>query len=224
MSAKPKWCVYCGELTTPADQSKEHCVPKCLWPGKLPNRMMTVPAHRDCNGGYAKDDEYFRNILVAMRGADRHPAARTLIDGKVNDCYTERPHLLRNQLLNLSRRTVMSPGGLYLGDVPAFDVENDRLHRVMDKICRCLFYEHHKRLLASTHVVNWFHLNDDTLELTQQLVSRMEPMRDFGDTVFRYQRYFSKLDPNNAAWFLIFYEAVAFVGRTVPKEVSDGCV
>lgn len=223
MSAKPKLCVYCGQLTSRADRSKEHCVPQCLWPDKLPNRMMTVPAHRSCNGGYAKDDEYFRNIVVAMRGADRHPAARALIDGKVNDCYMNRPHLLRNHLLNYNLRTVESPGGLLLGNVPVFDVETDRLHRVLDKICRCLFYEHHKRLLAPTHVVDWFPLNDDTLNVAQRMVAGMEPMRDFGDNVFRYQRYVSKVDPDCIAWLLVFYEAVAFIGRTVPKTIADAC-
>lgn len=219
MAAKPKHCVFCGELTTSANRSREHCIPQCLWPDALPQRMVTVPAHRTCNSNFATDDEFFRNFLVALEGADRHPAARKLIDGNVNTCYVKNPRIMSNHLRNLSRRNVVSPGGLHLGTKPVFEVENDRLHRVMDKICRGLFYAHSNRLLAQTHEVDWFHvMGEEKIRHADQMIRVMKPLADFGDTVFRYRHYFSEQNPDNSAWLLIFYDSVAFIGTTSPKD------
>lgn len=45
----------------------EHVVPRCLYPGNLPDDAITLPAHRACNQLTAKDEEVFRNhISVAI--------------------------------------------------------------------------------------------------------------------------------------------------------------
>jgi hypothetical protein len=95
------------------------------------------------------------------------------------------------------------------------------MDRVLGKITRGLFYTKHRRPLASSHVVEWFHLSDENLEYTQAIVSRMTPFESFGDTVFRYRHYLSERDQDASAWFLVFYHAIAFVARTVPRETSQ---
>jgi hypothetical protein len=45
----------------------EHVVPRCFYPGKLPNDVITLPAHDACNKFTSKDEEAFRNhIAVAI--------------------------------------------------------------------------------------------------------------------------------------------------------------
>ena len=180
-----------------------------------------MPAHRVCNGELAKDDEFFRDVLVAIRGVERHPEASDLIEGRVKRSYESRPHLLAQHLQRFALRPVLTPSGLYLGHAQAFEADPDRMDRILGKIARGLFYTKRRRPLASSHVVEWFHLSADNLEYTQAVVSRMTPFENFGDTVFRYRHYLSERDQDASAWFLVFYDAIAFVARTVLREISQ---
>jgi hypothetical protein len=216
--------VYCGKETERSGRNREHFIPRGLWDGPRPNRTLTVPAHKTCNGDFAVDDEFFRDVVVAMQGADKHPVARKLIDGKVTRSYERRPHLLAAHLRNFGMRETMTSSGMYLGAKPVFEVEMDRLQRVLNKICRGLFYAHTDRPLAETHVVQSFTVNDEKLDDNLWfIISNLPPAVDFGDTVFRYRYYLGTQDANNSYWLLMFYEAVLFVGRTVPKEIAEAC-
>jgi hypothetical protein len=45
----------------------EHVVPRCLYPGKLPDDVITLPAHLACNKFTSTDEEAFRNhVSVAI--------------------------------------------------------------------------------------------------------------------------------------------------------------
>ncbi|GMV16554.1 MAG: hypothetical protein AMXMBFR56_47780 [Polyangiaceae bacterium] len=58
-------CYLCG---TDGADTTEHVVPRCLYPGKLPDDVITLPAHLACNKVTSKDEEVFRNhVSVAIQ-------------------------------------------------------------------------------------------------------------------------------------------------------------
>jgi len=50
-------CVYCVEKEA---NTKDHVIPKQLYPKPWPNDFITVPACKECNYSFRKDEEYFR--------------------------------------------------------------------------------------------------------------------------------------------------------------------
>src|ERR1700740_2606191 len=65
-------CIYCG-ATDPI--TSDHVPPQSLFPSPAPSDLITVPACKRCNGGAAKDDEFFRLVLV-MNEKTKGNAAR----------------------------------------------------------------------------------------------------------------------------------------------------
>ena len=60
-------CVYCGDRAS----SRDHVPPKLLLKSPYPRNYRTVPACADCNGGYSKDEEYFR-VVLGLSGFSEH--------------------------------------------------------------------------------------------------------------------------------------------------------
>jgi hypothetical protein len=58
---RPKFCAYCGRRKS---LTKDHIPPKSLF-AVWPHDLITVPSCQACNGGAAKDDEYFRLVTAA---------------------------------------------------------------------------------------------------------------------------------------------------------------
>ncbi|MDF2477577.1 MAG: hypothetical protein K0S24_3060 [Sphingobacterium sp.] len=61
-----KVCFICGEGKA---DSVDHVPPKNLFLPKyrsMGENLITVPAHRECNNGTSKDDEYFRFCLLTQ--------------------------------------------------------------------------------------------------------------------------------------------------------------
>ncbi|SRR5579885_3291940 len=72
---RPKSCAYCGRTK---NLTKGHVPPKSLFAVR-PHDLITVPSCRNCNGGAAKDDEYFRLIIATRHDAGDHPEANRLL-------------------------------------------------------------------------------------------------------------------------------------------------
>jgi len=58
-----KMCFLCNQKVQEGQGNTEHVIPKCLYPGKLPADVLTLPAHTRCNSFTARDEEVFRNHI-----------------------------------------------------------------------------------------------------------------------------------------------------------------
>ncbi len=58
-------CYNCGTRTA---TTRDHIIPKTLFPDPKPAGLLTVPACRECNEAFSKDEEYFRDRLAAVVG------------------------------------------------------------------------------------------------------------------------------------------------------------
>lgn len=72
--SRKRLCYNCGsrEATT-----LDHVISKTLIPKPRPNNLITVPACRECNGRFSKDEEYFRDRLSAVVGGRDFDAPAT---------------------------------------------------------------------------------------------------------------------------------------------------
>src|SRR4051812_32449628 len=73
-------CAYCGES---GNITRDHVIPRCLFPRPLPQDMLTVPACDSCNGRKSRHDDFLRDILVTDIAATESPVAQELFRVKV---------------------------------------------------------------------------------------------------------------------------------------------
>lgn len=73
----PKACAYCGDVR---NLTRDHVIPRCLFPRPLPAAMLTVPACRSCNQRKAKHDDFLRDVLVTDIAAEDNAAAQAVFE------------------------------------------------------------------------------------------------------------------------------------------------
>jgi hypothetical protein len=98
----------------------------------VPKFMMPVPAHVACNNRFSDDNDYFRDILVVEAGANQHPEAKRILEGKIIRKLRNKPGKIKKLLKNLRLIPERTPSGIWTGDdLPVFDVDWPRMERVM---------------------------------------------------------------------------------------------
>src|SRR5438309_2111083 len=73
-------CVYCGKIM---ETTRDHVIPRCLFPPPLPENMITVQTCDPCNRAKSLDDGMLRDMLSTDIAARNSPVAAHLIDNKV---------------------------------------------------------------------------------------------------------------------------------------------
>jgi hypothetical protein len=118
--------VYCGK---PAD-TREHVPPRLIYLKPYPANLATVACCNSCNGGWSKDEEYFKLALSLMGGSavldEMHEAGG----------WTDRT-LSHEEALGLDDTIVKSIGVDEAG-LPFFEPDTPRLRRVLEKITKGL--------------------------------------------------------------------------------------
>lgn len=147
MAKKPKLCMFCGKDKSLGRMSMEHFVPQGLWDGPLPRYVKTCPAHRSCNGAFAKDNEYFRDVLVAEADARAHPEVEKLYSGKMRRKLENQPGSIRKVFEDIAIRPIFTAAGLYIGHEPTFKVDWVRVKRVILNVMRGIHYTTQKQPL-----------------------------------------------------------------------------
>jgi hypothetical protein len=150
MSKKPpRVCAYCGRNK---GSTRDHVVPKCLFPKPRPSILVTVPACDRCIGAKAKDEDYLRDMLVLNMDCENHPAAQQLLQGQVSRSIRTNRSLLgravRTQSSIQPRQTV---GGEYLGHFPSVPLEATRVVRAFTRITRGLYFYRQTNRIPDTY-------------------------------------------------------------------------
>jgi len=216
-------CVYCGQTRL---LTKDHIPPKNLFPVPRPHNLVTVPSCQACNKGAELDDEYFRLMIALREDMNESRAAVRVQQAAIRGVHQRNERGFKQAILASMRMAeLVTPGGLYLGDMATYRVDATRLKRVASRTVRGLFY-HEKgyRLPAQYEAATWAasEFDHSPRKLTQavELVSylRAQPFRMIGEGVFSYKFKAADADENATAWVLIFYERFAFVGLTLPHD------
>lgn len=201
--SKGKLCYRCG---APAN-SREHVVPKGLYPPKPEAQLLTVPSCRDCNNSAAMDEEYFRLVLCASW--INSPKAKAVWDEKA------RPSLDREEYDGLRKAVVADLRELYLpvsgGGFAAAGIYKgnvERMDRVAEKIVRGLYFHVTGRRLLDEARFRFHWQPKDWLRdmaLRAQLIN-VDP------DIFSC-RYAITSDPKDevSIWWMLFYKSFMYV-------------
>ncbi|MDB5348749.1 MAG: hypothetical protein JWP89_7126 [Schlesneria sp.] len=221
---KAKLCVYCGNKAT----TRDHIPPKCLFPDPLPSDLITVPACHKCNAGESKDDEYFRARIVAKNECGSHKAAQQVAVKLFRSFErVQNAGFTRDFIDSIKDFDLCTPSGIYLGKATGYDVDHDRMLRVVRRIMIGLhFKEFGRGIPKNFEATVQGRSNVDPTELSvlkevddwvKKIVSKRKPKR-IGDGVFAYT-YVSPDDrPDVTAWAMEFYESEVYLGFCIPRN------
>jgi hypothetical protein len=211
-------CVYCSQRDA---VTYDHVPPKSLF-GKPRPRLVTVPSCLQCNLGASKDDEYFRTMIAFRHDLD-HPDASAAFDAAMRSLARPRAGGMRTALLNGLREVdVRSPAGLYLGRAGSYDVDVDRLDRVVRRTMLGLFYREIGRPLPRHYNARAFLLSQISPSGRAQIAAIVNTVQGarapsfVGRRVLSYWWQRATDEPHASAWLLVFYERVAWLGITMP--------
>src|SRR5262245_36307104 len=130
-------CTYCGSNQNPSD---DHIPAECIFP-EGQQGLIKVPSCEKCNRRFAKDDEYFRNMILMRQDVADHPVAQVLLP-KVRRAYAraEGRGRLVSLVNNLRRVPLRTHSGRYAGQGNLYHIDSDRLDRVVARIIRGLYF------------------------------------------------------------------------------------
>ena len=124
----------CGNM------QRDHVIPRALFPGTPPANILTVAACLDCNQRKGELDTYLRDVLTADLWSYENPAARAVLEGQVRrSVRTNRSLLWRGAAAGTRWVEVHTPGGIYLGNLPAMPLDGERLNRALTMVTKGLF-------------------------------------------------------------------------------------
>jgi hypothetical protein len=116
--------------------------PQNLFRQPYPPNLWTVPSCKRCNGGFSKDDEYFRLVLTLTEKAKGHPERDAVLPAALRGVNNLRAERFQESLLaNVFLMPRFSPSGLYLGHRRAIVFEGRRIDRMASRIIKGLSFE-----------------------------------------------------------------------------------
>jgi hypothetical protein len=129
-------CYVCGAPAT----TRDNVPPGGIFLDPKPSNLIRVPACEKHNCDRSKDDEYFRLWMVTQCADD--PRAMQLFDGPVTRSLTRRKGLLRRWMAGAKDRIyVKSLGGIIVDEKPGFQIDPDRIQRVIDNMVRGIYFD-----------------------------------------------------------------------------------
>jgi hypothetical protein len=114
-------CIYCGA----PENTREHAPSRVLLDRPYPENLPVVGACRDCNNGYSQDEEYFACLIESV------------IAGSTDPSKIRRPSIAALLERSPALQARIEASKTFDGARTIFQVEHDRVRRVLLKLARC---------------------------------------------------------------------------------------
>lgn len=215
-------CTYCG---VQPGTTRDHVPPKSLFARPRPS-LVTVPCCEACRSTQSLDDEYFVQMLSMKSGLRETDSSRDARNAALRALSKPTKQRSTQALLrSVNNVSMHSLTGLYLGNRLAYDVDLERLCKVIERTVVGLHLEEFKiRLPAGhrckAHALDGFEqaplaAKSDVRTLWGHATSGQR--RDLGVDVFTY--WFREVQDSERAtmWAFVVYGGVGFVAITAPS-------
>ena len=203
-----KRCYLCGLENA---DSSDHIPPKNIFLKKNRVGLITVPAHINCNKQYDKDDEYFRYAILIPAYWESKDAIE-LWNTKIKK-HIHRPEKrgFKTYLLeHIKSVGVKTPAGIYLGKSDAAYLDAGRIHNVVQRIARGLFYKHTGNILPlELYLKVDSSLGDSSIRKIRTSKESKNKFISIGNSIFKYHWEKSKENKTGKFW-LTFFDCVDF--------------
>lgn len=205
-------CIYCGIYE---GKEKYHIPPKCFFTEPLPSNLITVPSCSICNRKLGKIDENIRNLISSLETTEIHPAVVKQLAEKRNRSISREGgiHSFNFLLDNIALIDRYTNSGKYIGKHFAFNLMNDELKKILERIARALLF--HRNGIGygkykidyriSPKEVDFKNLPDN---LQKFLLSGC--YKNIGNGIFSYVGY-TWPEKINSFWILNFYRGIEFL-------------
>jgi len=205
-------CYICAEPICPGDGDIDHVVPVGLFNPEDRQNLIKLPAHKDCNRSFSKDDEYFRLCMTAASSHD--DKAKKVWRGPVMRGFhrPESQGFKASVMANLIPADIRTEAGLYLSSGDAMLQDAQRIRRVVNKIVRGLYVHRTGKILPADWPVSSDLMNPAKLRPFVKLLN----IRFFsvGNETFLYGSKHMEEDHREALFWLVFYRSIHFWGYT----------
>jgi hypothetical protein len=180
--------------------TREH-VPSRGFFDKLPNDIITVPACKNCNASFAKDEEYFRTVVAAQAFGISEAARRVWTGPIVRSLYRVGFEGLRKRLVgDLVTIEIWDEQKQQMVSLPGVKVEGGRASKIVRKIMRGIYFAECDQKLAEKDLIIF---RDADVRLNPESLTRGWKEVDLGE-VFRYRCHF---DDYGAGIWIEFYRS-----------------
>jgi len=203
-------CYICGEETQ--NPTKDHVIPRCLFPTPPPPNLITLPCHSKCQEKYAKDEEYFRTHISVISNLGENANAREVWKKALRG-LKQRPHQRTDLINRLDDVDIQTPGGLYIGKAKEVKFSAKRTNRILYKIARGLFTFHTGKILPR-HMISKFYFKPKDYQ--PQLLKLAKYSGRFSN-IFSYSCVMD--EGGSSIWWLVFYQSVHTIVAFVEKEL-----
>lgn len=209
-----KLCTYCGNKP---GITKDHVIPKNIFPKPRPNDLVTVKCCKDCNNKFKKDEDIFVAwINLGPGGATKE--GQSLWNQKLYRTY-KKDYGVRKIIANSFKHTnLVTPGGIYLGKRLAILIDSKRLNNVLKKIIRGLFWiEYKERLPQNVRIdILGIHKNDERIT---EVIHATEPAITCWEKLFEYRHRRLDASTLESLWIMSFYRENYFVA--IVDEIAN---
>jgi len=213
---KKKICYFCGKEATQG----EHIPPKAIIDKNRKYTPVVVPSCPVHNSELSKDDEYFRWFTLSAAADDS--LIKTYQFKKMMRQMKRKPKLFINIARHSVIKEVHTKGGIYLGKVPIFEFDRDRVQKSVERLTRGFYFSHKGlQLSPETEVSNFnFYLEESRngifelikknlnyLQLTNEIIEAIQslPINIIQEDVFEYRFYIDKENTSSSIWFYMIY-------------------
>ena len=211
MKKKQGECSYCGQDSS---LTEDHVIPKCLFAkGTLANPIKVYACNECNNEKKSQDDSYLRDLLVGDEDSYSNETAKNLFDTKfLSSVRQNKSEFSRTCYSKMSKTSLHSPSGIYLGETYTFNIDYGRLEEIFRKIIIGLHFWLFKQRLTkeADFSINKESSLQELIELKQNLTSKDFFTVNLGEPF----RFYMFRDVENGFyytfWWLIFYENIIY--------------
>jgi len=211
-------CAYCRENKT---ITRDHVISKGLYPdGYDKADPIIAPSCRECNGGFSKDEEYFRLFLNNF-SMEHSKESKDVFNTKIRRSIKLRPPIGHKMMKKMELVDYFTESGIYAGKMTKISISDEdwtRYHNVLDKYIKGLFYYEFNAPLPEDFKTK--HILGDKDEYLLKITRQVNKWNKDDKEVFAYA-YNSIPDSYNSIWVTVYYNTIVFISFVVAREEFD---
>lgn len=213
--AKTGKCIYCG---TTKELTVDHIPSKNLHKGFEVKTPITIPACLDCNQGFQKDEEYFRNLIVGIMAEDSQ-IAKAVFDGPVMRSITKSPGLGWSIFKKMAPVNIYKNTGEYVGKAAVHRMEDEdhkRIFNVLDKYVKGLNYYTFNKPIEANFAIQHFWTKQPLIDQIIKEKSKYN-WKVVAENIFIFGYNFVP-DKGESVWILVFFNRPFFVSFVLAED------
>jgi hypothetical protein len=211
-------CIFCGKVA----DTREHIPAKQFFKGSPDKPLITVPSCHECNAGFQKDEDFFRQFYVSML-MERSSEAKKLMDGEISRSILRTPALGYQMFSQMKLVDAYNRSGLYKGKMTMYSVSDDdkvRINRVVNKIIRGLFFHEFGQTLPEDWIIKIIWITPKVeMELKLDDMAKEPRWRVIKEDTFAY--WVNEV-PNTfqSIWMLDFFKIPLFYVLVLDRKTT----